>query len=116
MLNFQSQRPARVLRRFNPSRLPAGRQPQRGAVGLSLANLGEACVSGGAGGVNCILLFLVGGPSQLDTWDLKPDAPSNGRGPFRPIRTNVPGVEILRAFPLDGQDGRPICHRPVRAP
>ena len=41
-----------------------------GALGLSLNDLQAA--NAGAGGVNCILLFLVGGPSQLDTWDLKP--------------------------------------------
>src|SRR5690242_14975424 len=35
--------------------------------------------------VSCILLFLVGGPSQLDTWDMKPEAPEEVRGPFRPI-------------------------------
>jgi hypothetical protein len=50
-------------------------------------------------GVNCILLRLVGGPSHLDTWDMKPDAPSEIRGPFRPIRTNVPGIEISEIFP-----------------
>jgi hypothetical protein len=49
--------------------------------------------------VNCILLFLVGGPSQLDTWDLKPNAPEEIRGPFRPIATNVPGLEISEIFP-----------------
>lgn len=49
--------------------------------------------------VSCILLMLVGGPSHLDTWDMKPDAPSEFRGPFRPIRTNVPGVEISEIFP-----------------
>src|SRR5262249_31059010 len=37
---------------------------------------------------------------QLDTWDLKPDAPDNIRGPFRPIPTNVPGIEIGEHFPL----------------
>jgi Protein of unknown function (DUF1501) len=47
----------------------------------------------------CILLMLVGGPSHLDTWDMKPDAPREIRGPFRPIRTNVPGVEISEIFP-----------------
>lgn len=47
----------------------------------------------------CILLMLVGGPSQLDTFDLKPDAPSHVRGPFRPIRTNVSGIEISEIFP-----------------
>jgi hypothetical protein len=48
---------------------------------------------------SCILLILTGGPSHLDTWDMKPDAPSEFRGPFRPIRTNVPGIEISEIFP-----------------
>ncbi len=48
---------------------------------------------------SCILLMLVGGPSQVDTWDMKPDAPAEIRGPFRPIRTNVPGVRISEIFP-----------------
>jgi hypothetical protein len=54
---------------------------------------------GATGKKSCILLMLVGGPSQLDTWDMKPDAPSAIRGPFRPIRTNVPGIEISEIFP-----------------
>jgi hypothetical protein len=49
---------------------------------------------------SCILLVLTGGPSQLDTWDMKPEAPIDIRGPFRPIRTNVPGIEISEIFPL----------------
>jgi hypothetical protein len=49
--------------------------------------------------VSCILLVLTGGPSHLDTWDMKPDAPSEIRGPFRPIHTNVPGIEISEIFP-----------------
>ena len=70
-----------------------------GSVGLSLADLGR--LNGAEGrDVNCILLFLVGGPSQLDTWDPKPDAPERVRGPFRPIRTNVPGVQLAETFPL----------------
>jgi hypothetical protein len=71
-----------------------------GAVGLSLADLVRASGARGAGDINCILLFLVGAPSQLDTWDLKPNAPDNIRGPFRPIRTNVPGIQIGEHFPL----------------
>ncbi|HVX59340.1 MAG TPA: DUF1501 domain-containing protein [Pirellulales bacterium] len=47
----------------------------------------------------CITLFLVGSPGQLDTWDLKPQAPAEVRGPFRPIATNVPGLEICEHFP-----------------
>jgi hypothetical protein len=49
--------------------------------------------------VNCIMLFLLGGPSQLDTWDMKPDAPAAIRGPFRPIPTNVSGIRISEIFP-----------------
>lgn len=48
---------------------------------------------------NCIVLWLTGGPSHLDTFDPKPDAPSNVRGPFRPIRTNVPGIALSENLP-----------------
>src|SRR5436305_8482825 len=48
---------------------------------------------------SCILLRLTGGPSQLDTWDMKPDAPSDIRGALRPIKTNVSGIEISEIFP-----------------
>ena len=48
--------------------------------------------------VNCIMLFLVGGPSQLDTWDPKPDAPAEIRGPFRVTQTNVHGHADFRHF------------------
>lgn len=47
----------------------------------------------------CILLFMWGGPSQLETWDLKPHAPSEVRGEFLPIATNVPGIQIGEYFP-----------------
>ena len=49
--------------------------------------------------MNCIFLMLVGGPSQLDTWDMKPNAPIEIRGPYNPIKTNVPGIEISENFP-----------------
>jgi len=48
---------------------------------------------------NCIMLFLLGGPSQIDTWDPKPDAPDEVRGPFKPTATNVAGVRITEIFP-----------------
>lgn len=43
---------------------------------------------------SCIFVLLCGGPSHLDTWDLKPDAPDDIRGPYRPIATSVPGMRI----------------------
>lgn len=70
-----------------------------GTIGLTLADLARAG-DRRAGDVSCILLFLVGGPSQIDTWDPKPDAPAKVRGPFRPIRTNVPGIQLAETFPL----------------
>lgn len=48
----------------------------------------------------CIMLFLTGGPAQQDTFDLKPDAPEGTRGEFKPIDTNVPGVQICEHLPL----------------
>ncbi len=47
----------------------------------------------------CIFLMLTGGPSQLDTWDPKPNAPSEIRSPFRPIATRTPGVHFTELFP-----------------
>jgi hypothetical protein len=47
-----------------------------------------------AGGKSCIFVLLCGGPSHLDTWDLKPDAPAEIRGPYKPIATTVPGMRI----------------------
>jgi hypothetical protein len=52
---------------------------------------------------SCILLWLDGGPSHLETFDLKPDAPSEVRGPFRPIATNVPGIQICELMPHTAQ-------------
>src|SRR5207237_703661 len=74
-----------------------------GAVGLSLTDLASVRANTGGDSVNCIVLFLVGGPSQLDTWDPKPNAPANIRGPFKPIRTTVPGLDLCQTFPLLAQ-------------
>lgn len=47
-----------------------------------------------------ILFFLCGGSSHIDTWDMKPDAPSKYRGPFDPIATSAPGVRVCEHLPL----------------
>jgi uncharacterized protein (DUF1501 family) len=47
----------------------------------------------------CILIFNYGGPSHLDMWDLKPDAPKEIRGEFKPIATRVPGISITEHLP-----------------
>jgi hypothetical protein len=48
----------------------------------------------------CIAIFYYGGPSQLETFDLKPDAPAEIRGEFRPIATSVPGIHISEHLPM----------------
>lgn len=52
---------------------------------------------------SCILLFLEGGPSHIDMWDLKPLAPAEIRGPFQPISTCVPGTQISEILPRCAQ-------------
>ncbi len=72
------------------------------ALGLSLTDWFALKASGAtpSNDTNCILLMLIGGPSQLDTFDMKPNAPVEIRGPYKPIKTNVPGIEISENFPL----------------
>src|SRR6476619_3291743 len=48
---------------------------------------------------NVILLYLFGGPSQLDTFDPKPDAPPEVRGEWKSIRTTVPGIDVCELLP-----------------
>jgi hypothetical protein len=52
---------------------------------------------------SAIMIYLPGGPSHMDMYDLKPDAPSEFRGEFRPIQTNVTGVQICEHFPLQAR-------------
>src|SRR5882757_71637 len=71
-----------------------------GALSLGLPGMVAAGVDsrrgvgGGAAKKSCIFILLCGGPSHLDTWDLKPDAPAEIRGPYQPIATSVPGMRI----------------------
>jgi len=68
------------------------------AVGLGTPGLVAARVGAdgkkAANGKSCIFILLCGGPSHLDTWDLKPDAPAEIRGPYKPAATAVPGLRI----------------------
>lgn len=52
---------------------------------------------------SCILLFLEGGPSHIDLWDMKPAAPAEVRGEFKPIATRVPGIQVCEHLPLLSQ-------------
>jgi uncharacterized protein (DUF1501 family) len=72
-------------------------------LGLSLPQLLQARASESTRRVGkaraCILLFMWGGPAQQDTWDLKPEAPEEYRGEFRPIATRVPGIQVCEHLP-----------------
>ncbi|MBM3835779.1 MAG: DUF1501 domain-containing protein [Verrucomicrobia bacterium] len=75
-----------------------------GAIGLSLSQYSAlkaaGAVSKGKDERAAIMIFNLGAPSQLDTWDMKPDAPREIRGPFKPITTNSPDIQISEIFPL----------------
>jgi hypothetical protein len=79
-----------------------------GLLGLSLPELlagragaaGDGATASGFGRAkSCILLFMWGGPAHQDTWDLKPGAPAEIRGEFKPIATRTPGIQICEHFP-----------------
>ena len=75
-----------------------------GALGLTLPQLLRADARAGRAGQAatadaCILVFLNGGPSHLDMWDMKPQAPAEIRGEFRPVPTTVPGVQLSEHLP-----------------
>jgi len=87
-----------------------------GAGGMSLAAFGSAAISGSARAAqpnspladagasfgrakSVILFFLLGGPSQHDTWDPKPDAPAEVRGEFKPIASALPGLSVGELMP-----------------
>lgn len=75
-----------------------------GAIGLSLPDLLAAKAQGAVAKdhdeKSVIMIFNLGAPSQLDTFDMKPEAPVEIRGPFKPINTNVPGIQISEILPL----------------
>jgi hypothetical protein len=72
-----------------------------GLAGLSLPQLLQSQAEGGASGrrKSCILLWMAGGPSHIDTWDSKPDRPEINRGPFGITQTKLPGVVICEHLP-----------------
>ena len=74
-----------------------------GGVALPHVLRAEAAPTAGRRHKGIINIYLPGGPSHLDLWDLKPEAPAEIRGEFNPIATNVPGVEICELFPRMAQ-------------
>ncbi|MEM1296782.1 MAG: DUF1501 domain-containing protein [Verrucomicrobiota bacterium] len=105
MFDFLSETPG------DQSRICAGKKRREflqigalGAAGLSLpqylAAKQEGAVKPGHENRSCIMIFNLGGPSHIDLWDMKPDAPSEIRGPFKPIRTNSPEIDISEILPM----------------
>ncbi len=117
-----------LFRRDRPS---GGRRTSRrevlrigglGLLGLSSIEL-ERLRAGTPAAGSCVFLFLFGGPSHIDLWDMKPDAPEEIRGEFRPIDTAVPGIRICEHLPLMARQMGRFCllrsmthHMPVHGP
>src|SRR5947208_3026030 len=72
------------------------------SVGLSgvLRAKEASAAKGGKKDTSVILLWLDGGPGHMDMYDMKPQAPAEYRGLWRPIKTNVSGIEVTELFPL----------------
>jgi len=80
-----------------------------GLTGLTLADVLRLRAARAAEGqqtkdTSVILIWKGGGPSHIDTWDLKPNAPQEYRGEFKPIATNVPGIQVSEHLPLSAKE------------
>lgn len=80
-----------------------------GGMGLADLLAARAAAAGPDPDTAVILFWMWGGPSQFETYDPKPDAPSQIRGPFRPIPTAVPGMDVCEVFPLQAKLGDRIA-------
>lgn len=87
--------PRRNFIRFGAAGITLAELLRAQAASASIPNSSEANISN----KSMIVLWLWGGPSHLETFDMKPEAPSEYRGAFRPIRTNVGGIEISEHLP-----------------
>jgi hypothetical protein len=96
-----------------------------GGIALSDSLRADAAARTGSSHKAIINIYLPGGPSHIDLWDPKPEAPKEIRGDFQPIKTNVPGIEICELFPrmakmmdkfvpvrsISDADGRHDCYQ-----
>jgi hypothetical protein len=99
------------------------------ALGLTNADLARLRAAAAPGAAtkhrenSCVFIFLFGGPSHIDLWDMKPDAPAEIRGEFRPIATAIPGIQLCEHLPLLSRRMDLLCllrsmthHMPVHGP
>jgi uncharacterized protein (DUF1501 family) len=98
---MSASRQPRVSQPFSQSRRSFLQIGTLGIAGLTLPQLfrAEAAAGTRSSHKSVILIYLVGGPPHQDMFDLKPDAPKEVAGPWKPIATNVPGIQICEAFP-----------------
>ncbi len=80
-----------------------------GGLGLSDVLAARSAARRSDPETSVILFWMWGGPSQFETYDPKPDAPTDYRGPFRPIRSSVPGMEFCELFPLQAKLGEKVA-------
>jgi hypothetical protein len=81
-------------------------------LGLSLGDLARLRATPSTGRKrrnSCVFLFLFGGPSHIDLWDMKPDAPDQVRGEFKPTNTRVPGIQVCEHLPGFGRITDKLC-------
>lgn len=88
-----------------PSRRHFLRAGALGVAGVTLADLlrQQAQAGNTSRPKSVIYIVLNGGPSHIDMWDMKPDSPKEYRGPFKPMATRLPGVQICEHMPLQAQ-------------
>ena len=70
-----------------------------GTAGMAPGLARPLAATAGGKAKSVILFWLSGGASHIDTWDMKPDSPSEYRGPFRPVSTSVPGIQVCEHLP-----------------
>ena len=103
MFEFRSPHDRALLCGPGPSRRDFLQVGSLAAVGLSLPQYARAAAEGkvrpGCEERSCIMIFNLGGPSHIDLWDMKPDAPTEIRGPFQPIRTKSDAFELSELLP-----------------
>src|SRR5438105_7512470 len=95
---MRTPRPAAPIACSGPTRRRVLQIGSCGLLGLSLPDLLGASVRATRAD-HCILIFLNGGPSHLDMWDMKPDAPPEIRGEFKPIPTSASGILLSEHLP-----------------
>jgi len=103
MFEFRSSQNRALLCGPGPSRRDFLHVGGLSAIGLSLPQYARASAEGrvrpGCENRSCIMIFNLGGPSHIDLWDMKPDAPAEIRGPFKPIRTKTDAFEVSELLP-----------------